>query len=161
MRGLQQIKGSDDMKPSHAVALALVGWYLMVPPSKGDLNQSCRQSLAGSDDISAAQFRRCNPLWRQLADDAPLSKWRQAGEFEKLSDCQERDAEIQAESTQLTPFNEKVDRDLAKEELLGEGTAKPSEDELMSRVWAFRRFYQAQDSVEKCIASDDSRLKEH
>ena len=52
------------MNPRHAVALALVGWYLMVPP----------QLVVGG---------------RVLSYDlnAPFSKWEQGGSFDSAEEC--------------------------------------------------------------------------
>jgi hypothetical protein len=52
------------MKPRHATALALVGWYLMVPP----------QLVVGG---------------RVLSYDlnAPFSKWEQGGSFDSAEEC--------------------------------------------------------------------------
>jgi hypothetical protein len=50
------------MKPGHAAMLALVGWYLMLPP---ELNEPHRYDL-----------------------DAPLNKWEIVGTFDKALDCQ-------------------------------------------------------------------------
>src|SRR5437870_7573819 len=61
------------MKLRHAATLALVGWYLMVPPIP--------QTWTGDPDLpSVAIIDTCNP-------DAPLSEWRGKGEFEQLSEC--------------------------------------------------------------------------
>jgi hypothetical protein len=52
------------MKPRHAAALALVGWYLMVPP--------ITSSWPVTYDTSA-----------------PLSKWKQGGSFDTAKECNE------------------------------------------------------------------------
>ncbi len=54
------------MKPRHAAALALVGWYLMMPPF----------------------VRTGNEVYPD--DDAPLSKWRMAGSFDSAGACQQK-----------------------------------------------------------------------
>jgi len=36
------------MKVRHAAALALVGWYLMVPPSMSEMDWTCGASLSAS-----------------------------------------------------------------------------------------------------------------
>jgi hypothetical protein len=53
------------MNPGHAAALALVGWYLMIPPRISD--------------------------WPVLVYDtnAPLSKWQQGGSFDTAKECNE------------------------------------------------------------------------
>jgi len=50
------------MKPRHAAALALVGWYLMIPP------------------IGAH---------RTIHDDAPISSWRIESSYDKAAECEE------------------------------------------------------------------------
>jgi hypothetical protein len=56
------------MKLRHAAALALVGWYLMVAPTSGK----------EGDPESKFLFH------------APLSKWRQLGEFDSATECNEQ-----------------------------------------------------------------------
>jgi uncharacterized protein YfaP (DUF2135 family) len=51
-----------DMKSRHVAALALVGWYLMLPPLAAD-----------RPDVDR---------------DAPLSTWRQAGAFDNAKACE-------------------------------------------------------------------------
>ena len=55
------------MKFRHAAALALVGWYLMVPPW-----ESCNGAFSGGP---------CNP--------SPLVKWRIVESYDSLSKCEE------------------------------------------------------------------------
>ena len=59
------------MKSRHAAVLALVGWYLMVPPW-----ESCNGALSGGP---------CNR--------PPLVKWRIAQPYDSLSKCEEVKAE--------------------------------------------------------------------
>jgi hypothetical protein len=62
---LQQIKGRHDMRClRHAAALALVGWYLMVPP------RDARRDRVVPDS------------------GAPLSNWFWAGSFDSVDACQ-------------------------------------------------------------------------
>src|SRR5712692_11667484 len=84
------------MNRRHAAALALVGWYLMLPPTQEMLDPACpsrqaslmgtlKQLTRGTD----ANIIQCDveSLW--LDTRAPLSKWDQAREsFETLSACQ-------------------------------------------------------------------------
>jgi hypothetical protein len=49
------------MKPSHAAALALVGWYLMTPPTSKD----------------------------KIHADLPLSQWKKLQSFDTESQCQD------------------------------------------------------------------------
>jgi hypothetical protein len=54
------------MKPRHTAALALVGWYLMIPP------------------VIDLKHKR-----RYEADtDAPLSKWKQSGSYDSADACE-------------------------------------------------------------------------
>jgi hypothetical protein len=52
------------MKPSHAAAFALVGWYLMMPPYKGII-------------------WGCDPI-------APMSQWSRLWSFNSESECKDR-----------------------------------------------------------------------
>ena len=54
------------MNLRHAAALALVGWYLMVPPP-----QSFENHKLGPPDLMA-----------------PLSSWRQEDQFDRVKDCE-------------------------------------------------------------------------
>ena len=76
------------MKPRHAAALALVGWYLMVPPSMSETNWVCSASLVAS--VSHELFGTGNEKvcaeQAKIADmNAPLSEWHEASPFETLS----------------------------------------------------------------------------
>src|SRR5258708_9872142 len=85
-----------DMKPRHAAALVVVGWYLMLPPTQEMLDPACasrqaslmgtlKQLTRGTD----ANIIQCDveSLW--LDTRVSLSKWDQAREpFETLSACQ-------------------------------------------------------------------------
>jgi len=57
------------MKPRHAVALALVGWYLMLPPTRSVL------LLHGPDTT------------------APLQKWKITGRFDSAAKCKSAKAD--------------------------------------------------------------------
>lgn len=79
------------MKPRHAAALALVFWYLMMPPLVRvglDPRDSSRDSVAPDSD-------------------APLSKWFWSGSFDSVDACQ-RSQEKEIAKTQrrnsLSPF---------------------------------------------------------
>jgi hypothetical protein len=70
------------MKSHHAAALALVGWYLMLPPM-----------VDGHTDTSA-----------------PLNSWRMTGSYDAAIDCRKeledsvRDAEKALKDPHLLPF---------------------------------------------------------
>jgi hypothetical protein len=79
------------MNLRHAAGLALVGWYLMIPPSVAKDSWIC------GDSISAV-FARNEFGWGKGCDvmaltadyDAPLSIWQQSGEpFERLAECEQ------------------------------------------------------------------------
>jgi hypothetical protein len=57
-----RLKGDQVMNLRHAGALALIGWYLMVPPLVGD------------------------PFW--VDADAPISRWEIDSSYDIASDCE-------------------------------------------------------------------------
>jgi hypothetical protein len=63
------------MKTRHAVALALVGWYLMVPPTGYDAHGIVEAKV-----------------------DTPLSKWQSWGSFDSGSACDAELAQIRQKS---------------------------------------------------------------
>jgi hypothetical protein len=68
------------MKPRHAAALALVGWYLMMPP-----HQNVSRSCGDGDESDAA----CLSYF--IDPNTPLRKWQRVPdtlEFEYKTDCQ-------------------------------------------------------------------------
>ena len=79
--------------------------------------------------------------------------------FEKLSDCQEREQHDINDETDRNSVHEESDRFSAKQSLSAEGTANPSDEELLSRAHAFTHFFEVQAWSERCIATDDPRLK--
>jgi hypothetical protein len=86
------------MNPRHAAALALVGWYLMYPPSQADTSWICGRSPSAEFARNGLGWgKSCQELARLLDSGAPLSQWLQAGEpFETLSECEEvRDKRLQ------------------------------------------------------------------
>jgi hypothetical protein len=79
------------MKPSHAAALALVGWYLMVPPSMREDSWFCSDRLLAtlSHDLFGTGDQKLWEQWEKIADvNSPLSKWHQMGSFETLDACE-------------------------------------------------------------------------
>jgi len=148
------------MKPRHAAALALVGWYLMMPPSASDLDSACNGksifwNVVGSLSTQQRLYSEaamCNRESHKLAADASLSKWKRVGFDETLAQCRAR-----YEENQKAPPNGQV---MAKLELKDEGKENPSDEELKSRADSLTRFLQAQTAAEKCVASDDPHLKE-
>lgn len=140
------------MTPRHAAALALIGWYLMTPPTQEQLDSTCRggpsvmdrvAALAGRDEADKVHARRCDQEGIEVAVDAPLSVWVQSGEFETLKECK---VEQQKPMTE----QDKMKTALALSVMRASGVTK---DALMSSLNL------AQVSA-RCIASDDPRLKE-
>jgi hypothetical protein len=62
------------VKLRHAAALAFLGWYLMIAPGKGD----------------------------KFLVNAPLSKWRQLGEFDSAAECDKQRSEWMATIIRLS-----------------------------------------------------------
>jgi hypothetical protein len=102
---------------SHAAALALVGWYSMIPPTQKDLDDSCGahspsgltlapvNTLPGHDNglcklasckgewdqetrLETFSKRRCDTEATEIQPDASLSHWLQLSAFESLRQCQ-------------------------------------------------------------------------
>jgi hypothetical protein len=99
------------MKPRHAAALALVGWYLMVPPLRSD---------------------------QKLDASAPLSKWTIVirGSFDSARQCDERHMK------DVGGVDEFLRSHL-------HSIPQAADQESIDAV-----------AAEKCIATDDPRLKE-
>jgi hypothetical protein len=80
------------MKVRHAAALALVGWYLMVPPSMRETNWLCGASLTASvshELFGTGDEKECAE-WAKIANaNAPLSEWHETSPFETLNACEE------------------------------------------------------------------------
>jgi hypothetical protein len=154
------------MNLRHTAALALVGWYLMLPPNACEESSTCNgksifwnavASLRGQSD-SWAVWR--NSLQDRVAIDAPLSEWHQLSEFETLKECH-----AEAVWNSATPIDtDQEKRNLedvkrARLELKDEGHEKPSTEEVGVRAAMIRGFLNAQAGAARCIASDDPRLK--
>jgi hypothetical protein len=74
----------------HCMA-ALLGWYLMVPPSIAETSWGCAGGITdwflGAWIGDAHHRDKCSGL-REIADsDAPLSKWLRLGPFETVAEC--------------------------------------------------------------------------
>ena len=96
------------MKPRHATALALVGWYLMVPPGKSS----------------------------GLPPDAPLSQWRHMVSFDSATQCERLLHRLRADFSAATKAEIKawhgsnrddVHSERALHALAAEATAKDSQ----------------------------------
>jgi len=155
------------MNLRHAAALALVGWYLMVPPMAGDLDETCKSGgRPALSDVTVAlltwtnpdvvNMRRCDRLRNELRYGAPLSDWSQAGSFETLAAC-----EAEWESSQRYSLNNEGvhSRGVAKLQLSDEGEQHPSDEDLQFRAQTVETSAREQTLSMKCIATDDPRLK--
>ena len=77
------------MDRRRAAALALVGWYLMYPPSQAETSWICGRSAEFVRD-GLGWGKSCQELAHTVDSEAPLAQWHQAGEpFETLSECEE------------------------------------------------------------------------
>jgi hypothetical protein len=131
-------------------ALALAGWYLMIPPSARDLDNSCKPN----GPMGAEEMKRCDELELEVAIDAPLSKWEQVSEFETLAACH-----AQYDKDQGPPSDYGwVARTGAALELLDEGYRHPTEGQLSKRALGLSVAASAATLAEECIATDDPRL---
>jgi hypothetical protein len=124
------------MKPRHAAALALVGWYLMVPfPDAPGQTPNFR---------------------------ATLSQWNQMGAFDTAVAC---DKERESRRKLAAEALEQVKREIIEDFLRRNKAAQPSnrppskvppkvhDDEVTASTDALEV------AASRCIASDDSRLK--
>ncbi len=151
-------------KPYHAAALALVGWYLMMPPNACELSSACKGHSIFWGIVSMPRPQsesniQSEMAWRNRMDndlvlDAPLSEWHQIDEFETLAECRARYEENQ----KPLPNEQQQYQDLAKSQLTDEGTASPSGDALRSRADLLVSSLRLQTIQEMCVASDDPRL---
>jgi hypothetical protein len=94
---------STSMNLRHATSLALVGWYLMVPPSRAD-TWVCGQSF--SAEMSRAWFgwgKDCDTMRSTVVFDAPLSEWHQVAPFETLAECEADRESMRKDNESATP----------------------------------------------------------
>jgi hypothetical protein len=83
---------AEPMKSRHVAAFALVGWYLMVPPSVREDSWFCSGGLLAtvSHDLFGTGDQTVCEQWAKIADlTAPLSKWHEMGFFETPGACEE------------------------------------------------------------------------
>ncbi|MGO9604643.1 MAG: hypothetical protein ACLQAT_14860 [Candidatus Binataceae bacterium] len=81
------------MKLHHtAVALALMGWYLMMPPNVAQTSCSCAGGFEGRifDAWIGTNKRMDNcARWSKVADfEAPFSQWSATGSFDTYEQCE-------------------------------------------------------------------------
>jgi hypothetical protein len=74
------------MKLRHAIALALAGWYLMLPPTQEMLDSACQAGNV-TQGLRDASIVQCDLESLQLDTSAPLSKWESGGVFDTLAEC--------------------------------------------------------------------------
>jgi hypothetical protein len=93
----------------HAAALALVGWYLMVPPSLADGSWVCGDGLTGlvaQRVFGTEQIEKACAIRRNTADvNAPLSEWHEISPFETLDACQEAKNKLYDAARAASPMN--------------------------------------------------------
>jgi hypothetical protein len=148
----------------HAAALALVGWYLMVPPIQEAVDSACQWKqmtylgrakglLRGGGDWNVIQ---CDIESLDLDDLAPLSRWQVAGTFDTKTECQTK------QSQPLTASEITALEAQAQSTLDNDQTARPKEAALLPDYFVghFVRTRQTAIQLSQCIATDDPRLKE-
>jgi len=125
------------MKPRHTAALALVGWFLMMPMimDKEPVEICPPDSVGAKTPASGCEQQRYIYNEARVDPTAPLSKWSMACYSESLRDCQ-------AFLDKIT--NARSDRDLER------GRSEKSIGDAMDEKFG---------TSAQCVASDDPRLK--
>jgi hypothetical protein len=102
----------------HAAALALVEWYLMMPPTQEMLDSSCSDrgivyylTTLISKETEADRIKRCDREAIVFVPDTKLSLWPQGDEFETLAECR---AEKSKPPTEQDRFWTDLAADLSK-----------------------------------------------
>jgi hypothetical protein len=127
------------MKPRHAAALVLVGWYLMFPPPDFD---------------HATHLANGNPNL-----DAPFSDWRNEASFDSAKECN-------AELHSYVEFSKQVELTIRREHRSEQQESAEEEkmDEQSNFPKGFSRALSRYGLVgavnAQCVATDDPRLKE-
>jgi hypothetical protein len=132
------------MKPRHAAALTLVGWYLMIPPTRDNCAPNVKDTYLVGCDLKSLM----------LDDAAPLSKWDQAR--------QPYDTAAQCETARQQPMTEEerqaaervANLVISRDQALPDGDRIPKdfvEQFVSTRKMAIQ--------LSRCIATDDPRLK--
>lgn len=129
--------GKTRLKIQHGIGIALVGWYLMIPPVEHPRSQDVKHWVFPEVPI----VDQCNP-------DADVSSWKQYEEFERLADCKTAQETVAERVKQGIANAEKAINDTfsdvppdTKEE------KRKNEEEILCAYYA------------RCIASDDARLR--
>jgi hypothetical protein len=125
------------MKPRHAAALALVGWYLMTPPPE------------------------INPVThlRRLALSAPFGYWQDEGSFDSAKEC---NAALESNIKWHMQVAAKIYNEHRSDQQ--ESTLDEQMDQVSNSPKGFshglRHYGLTAAENARCIASDDPRLKE-
>jgi hypothetical protein len=153
------------MIPRHTIALALVGWYLMVPPTQEAVDSACQWKqmtylgkakglLRGGGNWNVVQ---CDRESLELDDSAPLSRWDTGGAFKTREECQTRQSQ--------PPTGSEADaaEAQAKSTLDNDQKLRPEAATLLPDdfVEHFVRTRQSAIQLSQCIATNDPRLKEN
>jgi hypothetical protein len=69
------------MKPRHAAALALVGWYLLVPPPKSLCNQTADLHAPLSKWVTVEKYASAGTCSEGLSDDRYLAQHPRSSAF--------------------------------------------------------------------------------
>jgi hypothetical protein len=143
------------------------GWYLMTPPTSGELDASCAadrtlpaiRDLLGSliawDSPHAIWMRRCDLERKDVKITTPVWQWNLVSEFQTLDECHAGYEQAHKEER----LEEVLRKGVAKLELLDEGHANASDGDVKSRISSLKATEDLQSFAAKCIATDDPRLK--
>jgi hypothetical protein len=128
------------MRLCHVAALALVGWYLMVPPPYFE------------------KYATSLGLW-QVNEDAPISQWGTVRNYDSASECEQHrasaasaaaaDARIPAMKSATSEAQGKL-----AHKLLKELTDPSSRSDEVNKILIAKGL-----NIGRCIATDDPRLK--
>ncbi len=160
-----KVISKNTVKLRHTVALALVGWYLMMPPSIAFHDSTCPGGtgwptlydaffgILKGESPRRFNVLRCNSEQYEFPSaEPPLSDWIQIDSFETLDACKDaREKEIVANHE---------DRNIAELDLTSERNGlRPSKTEVDERTESIARFKSVQASSSLCVSSGDPRLK--
>jgi hypothetical protein len=134
------------MKSRHTAVLALVGWYLLVPPFKhswtGDVQYWMQQmpGVLSSGSTPSPIVDKCTPA-------APLSEWTQLDEYEKLAECKSAQEKAQDKTREQIKSAENALHEEFKDAGPSKAEKLRTEEEVDCALYA------------RCVATDDPRLK--
>ena len=101
-------------------------------------------------------IRRCDLERKDVKINASVWQWNQVAEFQTLDECH---AGYDEQAGKEERLEEALSRGVAKLELLDEGYANASDEDVKSRIVSLEATVELQFSTAKCIATDDPRLK--